>query len=67
MANSYGNEQWWLEAGPAQCPFCGVRYHIEAAYYCVDCDRPMCPACFTEIRVTQRVYCPECAPETGGH
>lgn len=57
--------RWWLESGPETCAFCEVRYNIEAACYCVECDRPVCPACFVEIRVTRRIYCPDCAPTDG--
>ena len=36
---------WWLEAGPDTCEFCLHGYHVEAGYYCFDCDAPVCALC----------------------
>jgi hypothetical protein len=52
---------WWHESGPESCGFCLTAYHIELAYYCADCDRPVCPACAVAVRDRRVVLCPECA------
>lgn len=54
---------WWHDTGPESCGFCLVSYHKELAYYCADCDRPMCPACAVAVRERHVVLCPECAEE----
>jgi DNA-directed RNA polymerase subunit RPC12/RpoP len=54
---------WWLEAGAAHCEFCFMAFHEEAAYFCIECDRPVCPACVVEVHETREVLCPECAEE----
>ena len=53
-------QRWWLEPGAESCPFCAVRYHLEAAYHCSECDRAFCPACVVEVFLTRRVVCPDC-------
>ena len=52
---------WWLEAGPDTCEFCLHGYHVEAGYYCFDCDAPVCPLCVVVVRERQVVLCPHCA------
>jgi hypothetical protein len=52
---------WWLEPGPEVCEFCLAAYHIELAYYCIDCDRPVCPICAVAVRDRHAVLCPECS------
>jgi DNA-directed RNA polymerase subunit RPC12/RpoP len=56
---------WWLTAGTEQCEFCLRWYRLEAAYYCVDCDRPVCPVCVTTVRASGAVRCPGCRPPEG--
>lgn len=53
-------QRWWLEPGSESCTFCAASYQIEAAYYCAECDRPLCPACVVEVFMTRRVVCPRC-------
>ncbi|SHF45415.1 hypothetical protein SAMN02745148_02664 [Modicisalibacter ilicicola DSM 19980] len=54
---------WWLEAGPETCPFCQRRFHAEAGYYCVSCDRPLCCFCVLEQWETRSAICPDCREE----
>lgn len=56
---------WWLTVGTEQCEFCLCWYRFEAAYYCVDCDRPVCPVCVRTVQVGHFVRCPECHPPEG--
>ncbi|MDT8386527.1 MAG: hypothetical protein RQ736_03385 [Thiogranum sp.] len=56
---------WWLQAGPDSCEFCFHAYHVEAGYYCFDCDAPVCPLCVVAVRERRVVLCPHCA-EGGG-
>lgn len=50
---------WWLEAGPDTCEFCLHGYHVEAGYYCFDCDAPVCALCV--VHELKHVLCPDCA------
>ncbi len=54
---------WRLESGFEQCEFCRHPYHIEVAYYCVECDRPICPVCAIIVLAQPAVLCPQCAKE----
>lgn len=50
----------WLDPGPEVCGHCLQRYCIEAAFYCADCDEPVCPFCALILHGRQVVLCPEC-------
>ncbi|MCD6007978.1 MULTISPECIES: hypothetical protein [Halomonadaceae] len=54
---------WWLQAGDEECPFCLRRYHVEAGYYCMHCDQPICPFCVVELRESRETVCPDCREE----
>jgi|TARA_R100000353_G_scaffold150273_1_gene108682 hypothetical protein len=61
--DNLADSPWWLEPGAEHCDFCQHRYHYEAGYHCVYCDRPVCPVCVVWVRAEHAVACPECAEE----
>ncbi|WP_136064174.1 hypothetical protein [Modicisalibacter radicis] len=54
---------WWLQAGDEECPACLRRFHVEAGYYCVRCDQPICPLCVVELRASREIVCSDCLEE----
>lgn len=52
---------YWL-GGDETCSFCLQRYHYEAEYRCVGCDRAVCPQCVVIVRLGS-AWCPECRPD----
>jgi hypothetical protein len=53
------------EAGSETCGFCRHAYRAEDAYWCLECDRPVCPVCAVFVIERRIVLCPECAAEQG--
>ena len=54
---------WSLEPGLESCDFCAHRFAIEVAYFCADCDRPVCPLCVMRVVSRGELLCPECAAQ----
>jgi hypothetical protein len=53
---------WWLweDETCEHCGGCAQPYALEIAYFCVDCDHPVCPICAVIVRESGAALCPEC-------
>lgn len=50
----------WLLDGQEQCLHCAHAYVLQMAYWCTDCDQPICPLCVVEVHGRKEVWCRAC-------